>query len=135
MAQQQTYERNNIFKDFDISFSYNPITGDVGSKTDENAINQSVKNLINTNFYERPFQPELGCNVRGMLFEIADPITMDNMRTVIAETLFNNEPRISVKNIYIEDLTDKNSYHINIEYVIRGVNKIGSYETVLKRLR
>jgi len=135
MAQQQTYERGNIYKDFDISFAFNPITGDVGSKSDVNAINQSIKNLINTNFYERPFQPLIGCNVRDFLFELADPITIDNMRNAIAETINNYEPRVSINNIYIEDLSDQNSYHISIEYTIINVNATATYETILKRLR
>ena len=70
MATQQTFERKNLFKDFDISFSNNPITGDIGTKSDINAINQSVENLINTNYYERPFNPTFGCNIRGLLFEL-----------------------------------------------------------------
>ena len=57
MAQLQTYEKTKIYKDFDLSFSINPITGDLGTKSDVNAIQQSIKTLINTNFFERPFNP------------------------------------------------------------------------------
>ena len=135
MALQQSNERKNIFKDFDISFSFNPITGDVGSKTDVNAINQSIKSLVNTNFYERPFQPCVGCNIRGFLFELADPITIDNMRQVISETILNYEPRVNLRNVYIEDLSDQNAYHISIEYNIINTNVVATFETILKRLR
>jgi len=135
MAQLQTFERTNIFKDFDISFSLNPITGDIGVKTDVNAINQSIRSLLNTNYYERPFQPDIGSNLRGFLFEISDPITVSNIRKSISETIANYEPRVTVNKIYIEDLTDSNAYHISLEYTIRGINTIGSFETILKRLR
>lgn len=135
MATQQTFERKNLFKDFDISFSNNPITGDIGTKSDINAINQSVENLINTNYYERPFNPTFGCNIRGLLFELADPITIEDLRSAIKETLENHEPRISIINLFIEDLQDKNAYHINLQYNIISQNIVNNFNTVLKRLR
>lgn len=135
MATQQTFERKNLFKDFDISFSNNPITGDIGTKSDINAINQSVENLINTNYYERPFNPTFGCNIRGLLFELADPITIEDLRSAIKETLENHEPRISIINLFIEDMQDKNAYHINLQYNIISQNIVNNFNTVLKRLR
>ena len=135
MATQQTFERKNLYKDFDISFSSNPITGDVGTKSDVNAINQSVKNLINTNYYERPFNPTFGCNIRGLLFELADPITIEDLKNAIVETLQNHEPRIQLINIFIEDMQDQNAYHISIQYRITSRNIVTEFETVLKRLR
>ena len=135
MATQQTFERKNLFKDFDISFSNNPITGDIGTKSDINAINQSVENLINTNYYERPFNPTFGCNIRGLLFELADPITIEDLRSAIKETLENHEPRISIINLFIEDMQDKNAYHINLQYNIINQNIVNNFNTVLKRLR
>ena len=135
MATQQTFERKNLYKDFDISFSNNPITGDIGTKSDVNAINQSVKNLINTNYYERPFNPTFGCNIRGLLFELADPITIEDLKNAIVETLQNHEPRIQLINIFIEDMQDQNAYHISIQYRITSRNIVTEFETVLKRLR
>tara|TARA_R100001509_G_scaffold163910_1_gene139728 strand:+ start:841 stop:1248 length:408 start_codon:yes stop_codon:yes gene_type:complete len=135
MATQQTFERKNLFKDFDIDFSNNPLTGDVGSKSDINAVNQSVKNLINTNYYERPFDPTFGCNIRGLLFELADPITIEDLRGSIKETLQNHEPRIDIIGIIIKDLPDQNAYHINIQYNIISKNIISEFNTILKRLR
>lgn len=135
MATQQTFERKNLFKDFDIDFSLNPITSDIGSKSDVNSINQSVKNLISTNYYERPFDPAFGCNIRGLLFEIADPITIEDLKGAIIETLQNHEPRIQIITLFIEDLSDRNAYHINLSYNIIAKNITTDFSTVLKRLR
>lgn len=135
MALQQTYERKNIYKDFDISFNLNPITGDIGTKTDVNAINQSLKNLVNTNLYERPFQPFLGCNIRGLLFELADPITMSDLKTAINETISNYEPRVSIIELRLDDLSDQNAYNIRLVYNILSSNTVNQFETILKRLR
>lgn len=135
MAQLQTYERTKIYKDFDLSFSVNPITGDLGTKSDANAIQQSIKTLINTNYFERPFQPTLGCNIRSILFEPVSPVVANDLKTVINDVLVNYEPRIVVKDVEIRDNSDANSYVITIIYNIRSSKTINTFETVLKRLR
>ena len=135
MAQLQTYERTKIYKDFDLSFTVNPITGDLGTKSDANAIQQSIKTLINTNYFERPFQPTLGCNIRNILFEPVSPVVANDLKTVINDVLVNYEPRIVVKDIEIRDNSDTNSYFITIIYNIRSSKTINTFETVLKRLR
>lgn len=135
MAQLQTYERTKIYKDFDLSFSVNPITGDLGTKSDVNAIQQSIKTLINTNFFERPFQPTLGCNIRSILFEPISPVVANDLKTVINDVLVNYEPRIVVRDIEIRDNSDANSYFITIVYNIRSSKTVNTFETVLKRLR
>mgnify|MGYP003136567029 CR=1 FL=1 len=132
---QQTFERTNVYKDFDLSFTFNPLTGDIGSKTDVNAINQSVRNLINTNFYERPFKPEMGSNIRAILFEQADVITTLDLKQSITEVITNYEPRVTLKDVIIQDEPDKNAYNISIIYLINGQNNVAQFDTILKRLR
>lgn len=131
----QTFQRSNVYKDFDISFSSHPLTGDIGVKTDVNSIDQSIRNLISTNFYERPFRPQIGSNIRAILFEPADAITIDDLRQAISETIGNFEPRVSLDNIFIEDLPDRNSYNIQIVYRIRNLNEVSTLTVVLQRLR
>lgn len=135
MALQQTYEKSNIFKDFDLSFSVNPITGDLGTKSDVNSIQQSIKTLINTNFFERPFQPTLGCNIRGLLFELTSPVVVNDIKTVINDVLTNYEPRIDLIEIKVNDLSDSNAYNISIIYNLKNNKTVNTFETVLKRLR
>ena len=73
-SSQSTSNRNSRkFKDIDLDFGRNVVTNDVNTVTDIIAIKRSVKNLIQTNFYERPFHPELGCGVRELLFENFTP--------------------------------------------------------------
>lgn len=132
---QQTFNRKNIYKDFDVSFSFNPLTGDIGSKTDTNAINQSIRNLINTNFYERPFNPTFGCNIRSLLFEPADVITILDIKSAINDSISNHEPRVSLIDIFIQDNSEVNAYNITIVYNIISDNTVAEFSTVLKRLR
>ena len=57
------------YKDLDLNFMAHPITGDVTTKSDSEAVKRAVKNIVLTNYYERPFKPSLGGNIRGLLFD------------------------------------------------------------------
>ena len=69
-----------IYKDLDLNFGRNTVTNDVNKLTDVEAVKRSVRNLINTNHYERPFHPEIGSDVRAMLFEPMTPLTALNLQ-------------------------------------------------------
>ena len=68
------------YSDFNLLFSSHPVTGDVARKNDEEAVKQSLRNLISTRHYERPFHPEIGCQIHGLLFENFNPVTAQVMR-------------------------------------------------------
>lgn len=131
----QTFQRNNIYRDFDLSFSRNPLTNDVSKKTDANAIQQSLKMLLNTYYYERPFRPDVGSNLRRILFEPADPITIQELRASIEELIINYETRVLVDSIKITDLSDQNAYAISLEYKINNLTEPRLLTVTLKRLR
>jgi len=135
MAIQQTFQRKSKYKDFDLSFTKHPLTNDLAVKKGVAAVNQSVKNLIQTAFYERPFQPTLGSQARSLLFETADAITISNMRRVINEVINNHEPRVRVKNIVIRDMTDSNAYAIELRYEMKDIKTDENLSIVLERLR
>ena len=131
----QTFEKKNRYKDFDLSFSKNPLTGDLAKKTDANAISQSMKNLLFTSFYERPFRPRVGSNIRKILFEPADYITMGDLRAGIEETIINYEPRVLLDNIDIVDMHEQNAYSVTIVYRMNKLDDAKSINITLKRLR
>lgn len=128
-------QKHNLFKDFDLSFSVHPLTGDIGVKTGVNAINQSINNLVNTNFYERLFRPSIGCNIRGILFEPADPITIADLRQAINDTIVNHEPRVKLIDINVEDWSERNSYRVQIVYEVSFEKQPIQLDLVLERLR
>jgi phage baseplate assembly protein W len=131
----QTFQRKNLYKDLDISFEVNPLTGDLGTKSDAAAINQSIKNLLFTNYYERPFNPTIGSNIRQLLFELADPITINELRHSIRQTIVNHEPRVTIQDILLEDLSDRNAYAATIIYRINRFKEPFTLTFTLKRLR
>jgi len=135
MARQPSFQRKTVYKDFDLSLTKNALTGDIGVKTDTAAINQSVKTLILTNFYERPFQPTVGSNARALLFEPADPLTIADLKNVIEMTLINFEPRIEVLDVSVFDQSDSNAYQVSIRYMMKDVKEVADAQIVLERLR
>ena len=133
---QSTSNRNSRkFKDIDLDFGRNVVTNDVNTVTDIIAIKRSVKNLIQTNFYERPFHPELGCGVRELLFENFTPITGVFIKRKIAEVLANYEPRITLNSIRLDDDQDNNRLVVDIYFYIVGIPGPQKVSTFLQRLR
>ena len=135
-SSQSTSNRNSRkFKDIDLDFGRNVVTNDVNTVTDVIAIKRSVKNLIQTNFYERPFHPELGCGVRELLFENFTPITGVFIKRKIAEVLANYEPRITLNSIRLDDDQDNNRLVVDIYFYIVGIPGPQQVSTFLQRLR
>ena len=126
---------SRTFKDLDLDFGLNPVTKDVNKLTDAESIKRSVRNLINTNNYERPFRPELGSGIRGLLFEPMTELTAHFMQIKLAEILNEFEPRISVSNIIINNQEDRNAYSVSIHFLIKGTQEPVIVDTFLERLR
>ena len=112
------------FKDLAISFNANPSTGDFGVVKNENAIKQSVRNLILTMFGERPFQPSIGSRVKMLLFEPWDPFAVDTIKSEIFNVIKRLEPRVRCTGVGLRDESDINSVHISIDYTIVGQQEV-----------
>ena len=126
---------SRTFKDLDLDFGLNSVTKDVNKLTDAEAIKRSVRNLINTNHYERPFHPELGGNVRALLFENITPLTALNLQRKIEEVLSNFEPRAKITQIIADPDMDRNGYRLEIRFYVIGIQNPITVETFLERLR
>ena len=124
-----------IYKDLDLDFGRNTVTNDVNKLTDVEAVKRSVRNLINTNHYERAFHPEIGSDVRSMLFEPMTPLTALNLQRKVAEVLNNFEPRINLQQVLASPDLDRNSYALKILFYVVGSNQPVEVETFLERLR
>src|SRR5210317_1328673 len=123
------------FSDLDLDFGRNTVTNDVNKLTNVEAIKRSVRNLINTSHFERPFHPEIGSNVRALLFEPMTPLTALNLQRKVSEVLNNFEPRIKLVQILARPDEDRNSYHLTIMFYVVGVSDPVTVETFLERLR
>jgi phage baseplate assembly protein W len=84
------------FSDFDLDFTPHPLTGDITILKDSAAVKRSVRNILFTGLYERPFNPEFGGNLKQLLFEPATPMTAVSIKTYIQDSLRIYEPRVSI---------------------------------------
>ena len=123
------------FSDIDLSFTRNLVTSDVVQIEDVIAVKRSVKNLVQTNFYERPFQPELGCGIRELLFENFTPMTKIFIEGKIREVLVNFEPRIELTSVNVDDDQDGNRLVVDVNFYVVGIPGPQTVQTFLQRLR
>ena len=126
---------NRQYKDLDLDFGLNSVTKDVNKLTDAEAVKRSVRNLINTNHYERFFRPELGSGLRGLLFEPVNEITTQFIKQKIIELLNFHEPRIRLTSVNVSNQLDRNAYSVRISFHIIGTQTPVEVETFLERLR
>ena len=123
------------FKDLDLNFTIHPVRKDINTHKNEYAIINSVKNLVLTNHYERPFQPEIGSNIRRLLFENVDTVTAAQIEREITETVENFEPRVQVSKVTAAADPDNNGYKVTLEFfVINNANPI-TINFFLERIR
>lgn len=121
------------FLDIAVSFARNPLTNDCGKVLNENAIKQSLKNLILTRKGERPFAPDLGSDVYASLFEQLDAFTLNSIEDEIRQTIRNFESRIIVTNLDLIPNYEENSIQVNLEYQIVGENISYEIDFILAR--
>ena len=131
----KTGRQNRLYKDIDMDFVRNSVTNDVNTVENVNAVKRSLRNLIQTNFYERPFQPELGCGVRQLLFENFTPLTKVFLERKIEEVLLNYEPRIDLQNVAVDDDQDGNRLVVDIYFYVVGVPGPQQVQAFLQRVR
>jgi phage baseplate assembly protein W len=106
------------FRDLDLNFAIHPITKDVNIYKAEYAVINSVKNLILTNHFEKPFQPEVGSNIRRLLFENVDSIMAAQIEREIEETITNFEPRVQISSVIAVHAPEENGYKIRLEFFV-----------------
>lgn len=122
------------FTDLDAAFGLNPRTRDVASKSDDNAIRGAMRNLLNTKHFERPFHPEIGCQIHNLLFENMDPITIAVAERAIKDTFDKHEPRVQVLEVTLSP-QDDNELQISIVYKIKNTDQPNVFNTTFTRIR
>lgn len=125
----------NRYSDLDLTFTKHPVSNDVVLSVDDQAVIRSVRNLVLTNHYERPFHPEIGSNVRKMLFEPISPLTANYLQREIEDTIRNFEPRAKLKEVIVQVEPDQNFYTALISFFIVNRTEPITINFVLQRLR
>lgn len=123
------------FKDLDLNFNIHPVKKDINRNLGPMAVINSVKNLILTNHYEKPFRPEIGSNVRRLLFENLDVVTATTIRNEIQRMIENYEPRVSIINLKVNADFDNNGFKVYMEFYIVNQTSPVTINFFLERIR
>ena len=126
---------DRVYKDLDLNFTAHPVKKDVSKHVNERAIINSVKNLVSTNFYERPFQPELGSNIRALLFEPVDSVIAASLERQLRITIENFEPRVGIQEILTIADPDNNGYKARLTFFILNSPNPITINFFLERIR
>jgi|TARA_B100001094_G_C18028829_1_gene718999 phage baseplate assembly protein W len=140
-AYKDAQANNNIsrnvkqYRDLDLFFSKKS-NNDINSVTDIEAVKRSVRNLILLNTYEKPFHPEIGGNVRGMLFELMTPMVASVISRKIEDSIINHEPRARLVGVRTNPNFDANGYQVTVYfYVVNAPTELVELDAFLERLR
>jgi len=124
-----------LFRDIPLSFIAHPVTGNINYVTDAAAVKQSVRSLVLTNFYERPYRPTLGGDVIRQLFDNFGPITQYNIATNIRQVLENYEPRAVVDNIRVNQRLHAHQIDVTIVFHVINTTTPLTVSILLERIR
>jgi len=130
-----TIKNQRSFTDLDLNFNLHPTQKDINKFKNEMAVINSVKNLVMTNHYERPFQPELGSNLKRLLFEQVDNTTAALLEREITETIQNFERRVDVRDVTATGFPDENGYKVEITFFLVNNPDPISVDFFLERVR
>jgi phage baseplate assembly protein W len=131
----QIVSKTKGYSDLDLRLKQHPAHRDIVPLRDIAAIKQSVRNLVLTAEYDRPFQPNLSSGIRSLLFEPVDNITRAALRNEIVRVLEENEPRINVIYVQIEDRSAANTYYVSIKFNIINFVEDVEIQLYLERVR
>ena len=126
---------NRTYSDLNLNFNKNPATKDVAKLKDVEAVKRAVRNLILTNRFERPFHPEIGSDIRSLLFENMTPVVEVLLKDRIKEIIDVYEPRADVTDIIVSGDSDRNEYRVQIEFRVLNVPDPIVVTEFLQRLR
>lgn len=131
----KTVSSENIYSDLNLSFTPHPITGDITRKTDVDAVKRSVRNIVSTNSYERPFKPNFGVNLRNKLFELDTSVFgKGRIANDIARQIEIHEPRVRNVKVLLNEV-NRNELSMQISFKVINSLETEELEYVLTRTR
>tara|TARA_B110000285_G_scaffold30388_1_gene31097 strand:+ start:2519 stop:2920 length:402 start_codon:yes stop_codon:yes gene_type:complete len=124
-----------VYSDFFTDLDKHPIRSTVLRKTNVDAVKQSLRNLMLTDKGERLFQPNLGGNIRAMLFENITAQTFLTMQEHIKDVIAAHEPRADVIDVYIAQTSQEHEVQVTIVFRVVNVQEPVTLELLLERVR
>lgn len=126
---------SKIYSDIDFTFTKKPAVNDIALSYDEKAIIRSIRNLISTRKFEKPFNPEFGSTIGAVLFENFSATTASIIEDEIANVIANYEPRARINQVTVSLLPDENSYSATISFYVENATIPTTFTLILERTR
>jgi hypothetical protein len=128
--------RNEVqYRDFDITFRANPITGQLNILKNNAAVKRALRSLILTDKFERPFRPSFGSTVKQSLFENIDSLTESNVKDAISRAIRDHEPRVELLEVRVKATPENNSLQVTIYFRVQNQAEPDELSLVLERVR
>ena len=124
-----------IFSDLDLNFTKHPVTKDITRRYDDDSIKQSVKNLLLTRNFERPFHSEIGSPIRQLLFDLPGPMFNVMLKRAVIDVINNFEPRVNIIDVRVDDYSDANEVYVTLEFTIVNTERPITLDLALERTR
>ena len=131
----KTKKSVKIYKDLNLDFQQNTATKDIQKIEDVESVKRSVRNLVSLNYYEKPFHPEIGSNIRGLLFEMISPQISHYIGKQLELLIKNYEPRCRMVEVVNRPDMDRNGYSVSVSFYVVNTPDPIQVETFLERLR
>lgn len=137
---RQGITRRPDYSDLDLDFIAHPTTKDIVKKTGVDAVKRSIRNLVLTNFYDRPFQPGIGSNAQRLLFDNISPLTANFLQNAIIEVIDNFEPRVQLmmdgnRGVLVTVDPDNNGYNVQLTFTMINRTEPVTINLFLERIR
>jgi phage baseplate assembly protein W len=126
---------SKIYSDIDFTFTKKPVVGDVALSYDAQAVIRSIRNILLTRHYEKPFNPDFGSNIDALLFEMVSPLSASSLETEIRAAIDNYEPRAILNDVVVTALPDKNAYNVSLSFYIENATLPTTVTLLLERNR
>ena len=123
------------YSDFKVDFDPHPLNGDALLSKNADAVKRSVRNLLMTGMYERPFRPLIGSGLGKYLFENVSPVTAFLIKQAIATTIANHEPRARVEAIEVNVSPDGNAYEATVKFGVVNTPETVVLKELIRRVR
>ena len=132
---QVNISRQPDYSDLDLDFQINPITGDINKKKGVDAVKRSLRNLIFTSYYERPFNSSLGSDVPKLLFDNVDLVTASLLEDALKRLINIYEPRVQLTGLIVFADIDNHGFNVQMEYIILNTETPATFNIFLERIR
>lgn len=126
---------SRIYSDIDFTFTKKPVVGDVALSYDAQAVIRSIRNILLTRHYEKPFNPDFGSNIDAILFEMVSPLSATSLEREIRTSIENYEPRARLSEVIVNPQPDNNAYSVSLSFYIENATLPTTVTLLLERNR